>query len=139
MAVLNLIQGLLLRTISLDGFGCQRFYNAQVVSRVQSRPIQSVSDCEPIETYAPAANDMSLACKPTTTAKTMASLVAFAAATPAMKRAVDAIPSLALNTPVRNQPTRCTQWDSRLLLIILFSSKVTQAFDAYRLSAGLAS
>ena len=76
----------------------------------------SVSACEWIDTYSPAAIDIAPATRPATPATNTLLWVACAAATPSTKLDVDGMPSLAPSTAARSQamrPVRCSSFYSQ--------------------------
>src|SRR5690349_17456633 len=86
-----------------------------VLSSWRSRSMSacSASACECTDTYSPAAIDIAPATRPAMPAIRMFCWLAFAAATPSTRLAVETIPSLAPSTAARNQPTRWVRWRSR--------------------------
>jgi len=72
-----------------------------------------VSACECTDTYSPAAIDIAPATSAASAAATTSACVAFAAATPATRLAVDTMPSLAPSTAARSQPIRLVRCRSR--------------------------
>ena len=75
-------------------------------------------------TYSPAAIDIAPETKPATPVNKIVSCVAFAAAMPITKLAVETIPSFAPKTAARNQPMRCERCDSECLsMCVLFEFK----------------
>src|ERR1035437_3625541 len=93
---------------------------------------RSVSDCELTDTYSPAAIDIPPATSPAPPAINTAFWFAAAAATPAIKLAVEMMPSLAPRTAARihpMRPTRCFSGCMRKPLIqyhLLFRSTLPE-------------
>src|ERR1039458_4292277 len=81
-------------------------------ARSTARSAFSVSACEWTDTYSPEAIDIDPAVRPAIPATNMLPPVAWAAATPSTKLAVERMPSFAPKTAARSQPTRSVWWDS---------------------------
>jgi hypothetical protein len=73
----------------------------------------SASPCELTETYSPAAIDIAPATSPAVPVSRMEDCAAPAAATPAIRLAVETMPSLAPRIAARSHPIRATAWVSR--------------------------
>src|SRR4029434_2677405 len=87
---------------------------ASACSSVRSRAssASSVSAWDWTDTYSPAAIDIAPATRPATPATTTVLCVAWAAAIPSTRLAVDTMPSLAPRTAARTQPMRPVRWRS---------------------------
>ena len=93
----------------------RRSPSSSVLSSARSRSSSacSVSACEWTDTYSPAAIDMAPATRPAIPATNTLLGVAWAAATPSTRLAVDTMPSFAPSTAARSQPMRSVRCRSR--------------------------